>query len=80
MHRHFMLWAPSVLTSCLSAAQIYQNLGSSQDVDIVKAENIPTTTELKMNCSYNINRLTSSCILLNGDSSASCSRIGGNDT
>ena len=79
MHRHFTLCKPSVLTGCLFVARIYNNLGSSQDDDIIEAENISTTTELMMECSYNTNRLTSSCGLIRGDS-ASRSRMGGNDT
>ncbi|KAH7411472.1 hypothetical protein BKA64DRAFT_382145 [Cadophora sp. MPI-SDFR-AT-0126] len=47
-----------VLSGCLSVAQIEDDSGLSRDNHIIEVENIPTTAELKMDCSHDSNELT----------------------
>ncbi|KAH8762777.1 hypothetical protein BGZ57DRAFT_571030 [Hyaloscypha finlandica] len=47
-----------VLAGCLSVAQIGDDTGLSRDNHIIELENIPTTAELKMDCSHDSNELT----------------------
>jgi hypothetical protein len=45
------------LSGCLSVAQIEDDTGLSRDNHIIKLENIPTTTELKIDCPHDSNEL-----------------------
>jgi hypothetical protein len=47
-----------VLSGCLSIAQIEDNTELSRAYRIIEVENIPTTAELKMDCSHDSNELT----------------------
>jgi hypothetical protein len=47
-----------VLSGCLSIVQIDDNPALSRSDHTIEVENIPTTAELKMDCSHDSNELT----------------------